>query len=126
MGQLENVQKLKGLKSQLVKLRAERELIIQEVSMKQQQTNMMKKQILSIESKIRQLENVAETEPRCSEHAILRLLERKQGVDIETLNNYIISPRIKQMIDTLGGNGKYPHEDGFTIVFKDYTATTII
>ena len=34
--------------------------------------------------------------------------------------------KIKQMLEVLGGNGKYPHEDGFTVVFKDYTATTII
>ncbi len=126
MGQLENVQKIKGFKSQIEKLKAERELIKQEVSVKQQQTNMIKKQILEIESKIKKLENIIETEPKVSEHALLRFLERKHQWNLETLSDYLISPKIKQMLNTLGGNGKYPHEGGFTIVFKDYTATTII
>lgn len=126
MGQLQNTQKIKGLKSQVEKLKAERQLIIQEVAVKQQQTNMMKRQISEIESKIKQLENITESEPKCSEHAILRLLERKQNINLDYINGYILSPKIKQMLEVLGGNGKYPHEDGFTVVFKDYTATTII
>ena len=64
------------------------------------------------------------TVPRVSEHAVLRYLERVKGYNIAEVEHAILTPKVLKMIETLGGTGKFPG-DGFTIVMKDYTVTTI-
>ena len=107
MGQLQNTQKIKGLKSQIEKLKAERQLIIQEVTVKQQQTNMMKRQISKLNLRLNNLK-ILQKKTKMFGTCNFKTLERKQNINLDYINGYILSQKIKQMLEVLGGNGKSP------------------
>jgi len=63
---------------------------------------------------------------KVSEHALLRYLERVQSMSVESIEDLILSEQVVSFAKQLGGNGTYPHEDGFSVVMKNFTITTII
>ena len=62
---------------------------------------------------------------KVSEHAILRYLERVKVYNIEEIEKIILSDSVKGLVEKLGGNGTYPNE-GFSVVMKNHTVTTIV
>ena len=62
-----------------------------------------------------------------SDHAIVRYLERIEGIDIEAIRKKIIGDgRINQAVKTLE-NGSFPSEDGtFTLRVRDKVVVTVI
>lgn len=62
----------------------------------------------------------------CSQHAFVRYFERVKGIDIQQVEKDIITDDIKNMVETLGGTGEFPHKEGFILVMKDKIITTII
>jgi hypothetical protein len=62
---------------------------------------------------------------KVSDHAIVRYFERVKGYNIYEIENEILSNEFLRHVSVLGGNGKYP-SNGFKVVLKNYTVTTII
>jgi hypothetical protein len=62
-----------------------------------------------------------------SDHAIVRYLERIEGIDIEKLKKMIVGDgRIAQAVKTLS-SGIFPSEDGvFMLIVKDKVVVTVI
>jgi hemerythrin-like domain-containing protein len=91
--------------------------------------------IFGIESQLSEIEKQAqklqrrldELKPRAikvSDHAVLRYLERKAGIDVEAIRKSILDSELPSMVATLGGSGKFP-VNGYQVVLKDYTVVTI-
>ncbi len=59
-------------------------------------------------------------------HALLRFLERVDGVDIEDAVGRLVPDDLENQIDVVGGNGKFPGPQGYRIVVKDGIVITII
>ena len=59
-----------------------------------------------------------------SEHAVIRYLERIEGVDIAAIEQKILTDKLRAMVKVLGGKGEYP-VDGFKVVLKDYKIVTV-
>lgn len=61
---------------------------------------------------------------KVSDHAVLRYLERKAGLDIEAIRKSILESELPSMVAALGGSGKFPI-NGYQVVLKDFTVVTI-
>ncbi len=68
--------------------------------------------------------NSVQQEPTVSEHAMLRYLERVQGVELKAVEAAILTPRVRNVIATLG-DGKYKL-DGHEIVVKNRTVVSLL
>lgn len=70
------------------------------------------------------LEQTQNSEPKVSDHAMLRYFERVLGFDLRQIEAEILCEELKKMTDTLGKSGKFPVKD-FKVVMKNNTITTI-
>jgi len=62
-----------------------------------------------------------------SEHAILRYMERIEGVNIERVRKILLDPQIVNCHKKLGNNGEYPSTDSrFSVKIKNNVITTVI
>ena len=59
-------------------------------------------------------------------HALLRFLERVDGVDISGAVERLVPDDLEGQINVVGGNGKFPGPKGYQIVVKDGVVITII
>jgi len=120
---MNDTRKVKGLKSQLIKLQEDRELLKLQVEEKTKQLIAKNHAISSIIKEIHKYQGNGKI--TVSEHAILRYLERIEGISIEEIESKIITQEILGLVETLGGTGKYPLNEN-TIVMKDFTVTTVL
>ena len=71
-------------------------------------------------------EQAKETKLIVSEHAVLRYLERVQGIDMKAIRDEILDPIMIAKVKTLG-DGKYPCRDGaFKVLVKDGVITSVV
>lgn len=63
--------------------------------------------------------------PRVSDHAVLRYLERVEGVDVGAVRRAILHPNVLDMVATLGGDGSYPHPDGYVLKMAGGVVVTV-
>lgn len=62
-----------------------------------------------------------------SEHAILRYLERIEGLDLDRVRKILLDPQIIDCHKKLGNNGEYPSLDSsFRVKIKNNVITTVI
>lgn len=47
-----------------------------------------------------------------TDHAILRYLERVEGIDVEVVKKALVGQQVLDQVSALGGDGVYPSEDG--------------
>lgn len=120
---IKDVRKIKMLQSQLAALQGEAEALKIEISSKQKEYGHKKDIINKLKQQIDNLSK--DKNVKISEHAIIRYFERVKGYDIEQVEKEIINEDVMKMVDTLGGNGRYPNKD-FSVVMKDFTVTTIV
>lgn len=116
--------KLKQLKTQLNKLRDELAVLKLDVANKQRDCSTKINSIKNIEELIDKLENGNKT-IAVSDHAIMRYFERVKGFNIDDIKKEILSQEVKDLIDKLGGDGKYPNGE-HQVVLKNNIVTTII
>lgn len=115
-----NPHELKELRTRKTKLEAE----LMTACTEQKDIN---KKINDIKTKIKTIDKKIETSTKkivVSEHALLRYLERKLGINLEELQGEIITPKLEELVKTLG-SGQYPAE-GCKLVVKDNVIVTII
>lgn len=120
---INDTRKIKQLQTQLLKAKTDADVLRVELSgkTKEYQQKLDKIKVLKVE-----IEKASKTTRlKVSDHAIIRYFERVRGYNIAEVEQEILNDRVRQMIETLGGNGTYPNED-YSIVIRDYTVTTII
>jgi predicted nuclease with TOPRIM domain len=120
---MKDVRKRKQLQSQLNLMLGDAEALKIEVSNKQREYSDKLNAINRLKEEIARLDE--DKNLRISEHAILRYLERVKGMDIEAIENEILTDTLKELVEKLGGNGSYPN-NGFQVRIKNYTITTIV
>ena len=120
---MKEARKIKGLKSQLSKLRGDSESLKIELANTQREYHAKLKKIEQLQLDINRFEKNGKI--KVSEHAIVRYFERVKGLDIELVEKEILSKDVMKLIDQLGGNGTYPNKD-FKIILKNNTVTTIV
>ena len=122
MAQTDN-NKLKQLETLLNKTQNDFDVLNTKIANDQRVLASKKKAIENIKSQIQAIS--ANKEITISEHALLRYLERVSKIDTDSVKKTIITPELIKMVETLGGNGKYPVGD-ITLVMRDYVVTTIL
>lgn len=121
---MNDIRKIKQLQSQLNKLVIDSDAIKNEISIKSRELNQKTIEVNRLKNEIKLLNN--DKKIKVSEHAILRYLERTKGLNIEEIENEIVSEQIINLVDKLGGSGVFPNDKGFSLKMKDFTITTII
>lgn len=112
---------LKGLQTQLAKMEAKIEGLKTEISSAQKELNLLQKEKKSLQERIRHLSGDGKL--IVSEHAILRWLERKHGVDLKGIEREILNDEVLRITDTLGGNGEFPNGDMVLIIKQNVVIT---
>ncbi len=59
-------------------------------------------------------------------HALLRYLERVDGVDLDKAVNGLVPDALEGQVDVVGGNGTFPGPPGYRLVIKDAVIVTIV
>lgn len=113
---------LKGLQVQLEKARAEQSLTKTEIAGLQQKERQAAATIRTLEERIKQVQ-LASAEPIVSEHAMLRWLQRVDGVDLEKVKMAILDEKTKSSIK-FAQNGRIV-KHGVTLIFKNSTIVTV-
>lgn len=120
---MKEVRQYKQLQSQLNIMLGDAEALRIEVSNKQREYNQKQQAIEKLKKEMARLNSKENL--KVSEHAIVRYFERVIGYDIGCIEKKILSDQVTKLVEALGGNGSYPN-DGFSVVMKNYTVTTVV
>lgn len=112
---------LKRLKTRLVDLISENQLLKKDLSNLQQKINTNNETIANLNKQIR---DISKTETIITEHAMLRYVERVLNIDLDEIKEAILTDEIKNQIKILGVNGKFSNKN-FRVVVKDNKVVTI-
>jgi sugar-specific transcriptional regulator TrmB len=121
--QIVTAQELKSLQTRLAKAQTRQEVLKSEVSTAQRNYQQCTNEITSILYRISEIRKEAENEPMISEHAILRYLERVEGVNIDNIVNTILTDDIKDKIKFMC-NGKIKC-NAYTLVIKNCVIVSV-
>lgn len=121
---MKEIREIKGLQSQLSKAQGDAAALKLDIANKQREHNQKLEVIRGLKAKISSISNNKNV--RVSEHALIRYFERVKGFNTEDIEKEILSADILKMIETLGGSGTFPNANGYQLLMKDYTVTTII
>lgn len=80
--------------------------------------------VLDIRKHIDELEKVAKATIRVTDHAVVRYLERFQGIDVNSVKQSIIDKVDLDSLKVLGGSGRIKI-DNMKIVVDNYTVLTV-
>lgn len=115
---------LKSLTNQIAKIEADIEIMTSEISNKQKELSKIKNKLSNLKKRHDELiDNSLTHEPIVSEHAILRYLERVNGVNIRVIIDEIMDDTTKSTIKFMK-NGKIKR-DNYTIVVKNNVVVSI-
>ena len=122
---MDNTHTLKGLQSQVARLEADLLTCKSILREKNAECETITKNIKRIKGLIKSLTESPDL--IISEHAILRYLERVNGINLEDIKNEILTESFKKVVETLG-EGKIPLDNhpGIIAIVKGNTITTII
>ncbi len=59
-------------------------------------------------------------------HALLRYLERVDGVDLKRAVDGLVPDALEGQVDVVGGTGKFPGPPGYQLVVKEGVIVTIV
>ncbi|HJV75369.1 MAG TPA: hypothetical protein VJ654_14175 [Noviherbaspirillum sp.] len=115
-------QELKGFQSQLAKAQADMQVAFSAMTAAQRDHSAAQNRVKQLEAKIRELQE-SSAEPIVSEHAMLRWLERANGLSLDAIREVILGDGTADMIKFMK-NGKLK-KDGFTLIVKNNTVVTV-
>ena len=115
-------QELKGLQSRLTRAKADVVLLKQAFTCAQREFSLKSKEVETLELKINELQSATD-EPIVSEHAVLRWLERVEGMDINAIRARILDAKTVSAIQ-FAKSGKVK-KDGYTLIFKNSVIVTV-
>lgn len=122
MTQLHTAQELKGLQSQLARAQADASALKTEMAAVQRKHHQANQAVQSLERRIQELQATA-VEPIVSEHAILRWLERVEGIDLDAIRAKILSGPTKELI-AFSKNGLIK-KGGVQLVVRNSVVVTV-
>ena len=113
---------LKELKTRKSQLQTKLQLAQDEYAANGRVIRDLQNRLANIEHDIRSIT----TDPKVSEHAILRYMEHVMGVDLNMFREEIMDAALRKTIEQLG-DGKYPIADnrGFAIVKNNVVVSVI-
>lgn len=114
---------LKGAKTYLAKLQAELATLNRERAALDQRIAKARGQIQQQEKLIKSLKEATDDGPLVTEHALLRYLERVEGIDLEAVRKRMLEGR-EDAIRTLG-SCKIKAENGVTLVVRDGSVVSV-
>ena len=120
---MKEVRKVKQLNTQLKNLVAEAEDLKVRVAEGQREYDKKRLSIEKLKSEIAKIEGSSKL--KVSEHAIVRYFERVKGYDISEVEKEILSEQVVDLVEKLGGNGKYPN-GSFSVVMRNHTVLTVV
>ena len=115
-------QELKGYQSQLARAMAEAVRAHGELEAAERRVKAQDLEISMIQAKIRKLQEES-ADPIVSEHALLRWMERVNGVDMDALRALILDEATRNAIK-FAGSGKV-FKSGHALIFKNNTIVTV-
>jgi len=119
---VKNAQQLKQLNTRAAKLEVDIKEARLEAKDKQQYCSRLENQLSNVKKEIVKLED---SEIVVSEHAMLRYIERVMGVDLEAIQQRILTPAVTSLINN-AGSGKFPIEGGGKVVVKGNTIVSVV
>ncbi len=117
--------RLKALETQLSDAKAKKSMVLSQIEEKQRVCSKLKKEIRAINLSIEQLKNKNQGKTIISEHCMLRYIERVLGINMQEIEQKILSESDKINIKNLGQNCTYS-KDGFKVKIKDGVAVTVL
>lgn len=120
---MKEVRQYKQLQSHLNNMLADADTLKIELANKQREYSQKLQAIEKLKTEMSKLNNNKNL--KVSEHAIVRYFERVKGFDIDQVEKEILSEQVVELADKFGGNGTYPN-DGFSVIMKNYTVTTVV
>jgi hypothetical protein len=115
-------QELKGYQSQLAKAQADAQVAAAALSAAQREHSLAQNKAKQLEAKIKELQE-SSVEPIVSEHAMLRWLERVNGLSLDQVRAVILGDGTADMIKFMK-SGKIS-KDGHTLIVKNNTVVTV-
>ncbi len=115
---------LKALETRRNKLQAEKKVLGQEINDKQGQFGIFNRKIKELQENIEALKKRAPKNIVVTEHAMLRYLERVDGLDLQELHDRILTPESQTIIDKLG-TCRINTPDEVVLVVRDKNVITI-
>lgn len=117
-----NAQEEKKLQTRVRELKGEKETLKNTINTANIRLQKVEKEIKEIETRLTQ----SRESLRASEHAIVRYLERYEGLNLEDIEKKIITEKLVELYEAMGmTNGKYPNGD-FHVGIKNGVITTVI
>lgn len=112
---------LKQIQVQINKAKAAEAAALESLNNQKQIYETQKNHRISLENKLKQIS----IEPRVSEHALIRYVQRVYGIDMEKIESEILTEANKKAARSVI-NGKIPLGNGFRAVVKNMTIVSIV
>jgi cell division septum initiation protein DivIVA len=122
MSTVTSAHELKGYQSQLAKAKADAEVAKQAADAAQREATAAANKVSQLEQKIASLQQAA-AEPIVSEHALLRWLERVEGLCLDSIRAHILADGTAAAIQ-FAKTGRIKKQ-GYTLVVKNNTVVTV-
>ncbi len=114
----------KALETRRNRLQAIRKILNVEIEDKKLESSSLKKRIVSLQTEIDNLRRKLPSKIMVSEHAMLRYLDRIRGVDLQEVQDEILTQESIDIINQLG-NCSINTPAGFKIVVKNNTVVSV-
>lgn len=113
---------LKQLQTKKRTINEEIDVIKTELSINNKKLSQKQKELSEVNEKIKSL---SKEDIVISEHAIYRYCERVLEIDIGEIKKILITDKMRTMMETIGTNGTFPNENGFSVVIKNNIVVTV-
>lgn len=119
------------MNKELNKLIEESDALQAELLMLKDQRNTIKNKSQSVIDKLKRVDEsiqkirLSQEEIIISDHALIRYLERVEGMDIESIRQKIVTEKVSELINKLG-DGVFPVDDVFKITVNKKVITTVL
>lgn len=80
-------------------------------------------EVRKLKGRLKELEGV---ELEVTDHAILRYLQRVDGLDVDGVKATMLTDDLRKQVDTLGGTGKFPGPNGTRLVMENKRIISVI
>jgi len=120
---IQDSHRLKQLQSRRAKLEVELEQVGQELTRVQEKHATVTQDLSNV---LGQINSLTTTAPVVSEHALLRYLERVQGIDLDEVRSRILSERTIGVINTLDTCPRLPIGEGVALVVENRRVVSVI
>lgn len=120
----EKASQLKSIKTRLQKEEAAKKTLSQEINALNNKLNDSKKRIQKLKREEKNI-TLYSKDIMITEHAILRYLERVEGLDLQEIIHTIIPDETRKLIKEFG-NGSYNVKGKYKLIIKDNALVSIV